>query len=135
VSLSPIVIKIGDFGFSKRVPNNETALRTTGGHFEYMAPEVDNCSPSCEYTNAVDIWSLGCVVHKILTGLTPFANPRERMRYYYGMDEFPAQNLDNRGISISGVGFIKCLMKADPPTRPSAGESRMDAWLNTVDKI
>lgn len=134
MSLSPIFTKLGDFGFSKRVPNNNTALRTVGGQHEYMAPEVDNCSPSYEYTNAVDIWSLGCVVHRILTGQTPFANARERQRYSYKLDEFPTQHLIKQGISKAGVEFVRGLMKVDPSTRPFAIDARRDAWLNTVNE-
>ncbi|KAF8539845.1 kinase-like domain-containing protein [Trichophaea hybrida] len=135
-SLSPILIKIGDFGISKRVQNNDTVLRTHCGAIAYMAPEVltvDDHEHS-EYTNAVDIWSLGCVVHKVLTGRTPFTTSSVLL-YAHGLMEFPVQHLEARRISVSGVAFIKCLMEKDPRTRLSAEQARKAAWLNVVEEM
>jgi len=136
VSFSPIVIKIGDFGISKRVQNNDTVLRTHCGTVAYMAPEVltANDDEDPKYTNAVDIWSLGCVVHKIVTGHTPFTT-KNFWLYTYGSIEFPVQHLEAKCISISGVEFIQCLMRKDPGARLSAEQARKAAWLNVVDKM
>jgi serine/threonine protein kinase len=131
-SLSPLVVKIGDFGVSKRVQNNDTVLRTSCGAIEYTAPEI-YIHRHPEYTNAVDIWSLGCVVHKILTGCTPFTNP-ELWNYAYGPTGFPVQHLATKSISGSVVEFIKCLMEKDPGTRLSAEQARKAAWLNVVEE-
>ncbi|KAF8242812.1 kinase-like protein [Wilcoxina mikolae CBS 423.85] len=87
-SLSPMHVKIGDFGISKRIQNNDTALRTVCGTFHYTAPEilaVDD-RERFEYTNAVDIWSLGCVVHQILTCQTPFTTRSEFFSLYIWKD-------------------------------------------------
>jgi serine/threonine protein kinase len=131
-SLSPLLIKIGDFGISKRVQNNDTALRTSCGAMDYAAPEI-YIHRHPEYTNAVDIWSLGCVAHKILTGRTPFTNP-DLWKYVYGSTEFPVQHLATKRISESGVEFIQCLMEKDPGTRLSAEQARKAAWLNVVEE-
>ncbi|KAF8535373.1 kinase-like domain-containing protein [Trichophaea hybrida] len=60
VSLSPILVKIGDFG----VQNNDTVLQTYCGMTTYMAstPLATVNTPNTQ------IWSRGCVVHRILTG-------------------------------------------------------------------
>ncbi|KAF8538499.1 kinase-like domain-containing protein, partial [Trichophaea hybrida] len=136
VSLSPILVKIGDFGISKRVQNNITIARTYCGMNVYMAPEVyivDDHEHS-QYTNAVDIWSLGCVVHKILTGQTPF-NTADYWRYVNGLMEFPVQYLEKERISEPGVGFIKCLMERGAGSRPSAEQARKGVWLNVVEEM
>lgn len=134
-SLSPILVKIGDFGISKRVQNNDTVLRTQCGMTAYMAPEVHTVDDHGHtgYTNAVDIWSLGCVVHKILTGQTPFTTA-DFWRYVHGLMTFPMQHLEAQHVSESGVNFIKSLMKKDAGSRPSAGEARKAAWLNVVEE-
>ena len=98
---------------------------------EYTAPEI-SIHGNSEYTNTVDIWSLGCVVHKILTGRTPFTNP-ELWNYAYGPTGFPEQHLATKRISESGVEFIKCLMEKDPG-RLSAKQARKAAWLNVVEE-
>lgn len=67
-------MKIADFGISKRF--KDTTLRTRVGSTAYMAPELIGMLPKElkdeTYTNAVDIWSLGCVVHQLLTAEIPF---------------------------------------------------------------
>ena len=35
----------------------------------YMAPELVKQDM---YTEKVDVWSLGCIVYQLLTGITPF---------------------------------------------------------------
>ena len=35
----------------------------------YMAPEI---VMQDMYTEKVDVWSLGCIVYQLLTGITPF---------------------------------------------------------------
>ena len=57
-------VKIGDFGIAKQLNNlneyAETQIRT----IIYMAPErIENK----KYTNKVDIWSLGCIIHELCT--------------------------------------------------------------------
>ena len=36
----------------------------------YMAPEL--CSEADEYDLKVDVWSIGCITHLLLTGKLPF---------------------------------------------------------------
>lgn len=71
-------VKIGDFGISKR-RREDTSLQA---HFQrgaigYTAPEAlgfgaDDAVTS--YTSTVDIWSLGAVAYKMLTGSLVFPN-------------------------------------------------------------
>lgn len=71
-------IVLTDFGLSK-VPL-ELADGRTGtvcGTIEYMAPEV--ISERVQYDRTVDWWSLGIVIHDMLTGSPPFvANNRKK---------------------------------------------------------
>lgn len=73
-SPNPIWVKIADFGESNRTRDN--LLHTRIGTQGYMAPEVMGLLPrrymSDGYTIAVDMWSLGCLVHELLTWQVPF---------------------------------------------------------------
>ncbi|KAF8977679.1 serine/threonine protein kinase psk1 [Entomortierella lignicola] len=64
-------IVLTDFGLSK-VPleNSEGRTNTVCGTIEYMAPEV--ISERVHYDRTVDWWSLGIVIHDMLTGSPPF---------------------------------------------------------------
>ncbi|KAF9936166.1 serine/threonine protein kinase psk1 [Modicella reniformis] len=64
-------IVLTDFGLSK-VPleNSDGRTNTVCGTIEYMAPEV--ISERVRYDCTVDWWSLGIVIHDMLTGSPPF---------------------------------------------------------------
>jgi len=61
VSTSPVQIKLGDFGISKRIlPQDTTTFHTQAPTQIYGAPEVLGSGSNREtsvYTNSVDIWS------------------------------------------------------------------------------
>lgn len=74
-----ILIKLADFGLAKAGSD----LRTFRGTPEYMPPEMyvvlRNRRDDVQYTDAVDIWSLGVVLAQITLNLPPL--PRERGDY------------------------------------------------------
>ena len=121
-------VKIGDFGISKRIKNQDTSLRTFTGTHDYMAPEffgyVDGIDDErSDYTHAVDIWALGCVVYKMWTHRVPFpsnANLRPLQRYCSGRDPFPDEGLVSIGVADPEITIIKALLNPEPYKRPSA---------------
>lgn len=151
-SKSPIRVKIADFGISKSTAG--TSLRTRCGTHGYLAPELQGFRPrgylsENEYTNAVDIWALGCVVHEILTSQIPFLEivsdttlpwtSFSRLETQFDMDSFsefckgrislPIELLQQSQVSGRGVDFTKRLLIANPSFRPSAAEALNDIWL------
>ena len=84
VDTDPILwVKIGDFGITKRILNEQTFLKTEMGTLEYLAPEVLGHveEENSRYTNAVDLWSLGCTCHRLLTMESPFPKMTALTRY------------------------------------------------------
>lgn len=69
-------IKLSDFG-SAIVSNHLGDDINVAGTAAYMPPEVldvlQHKKESFDYGKAHDIWSIGCTVHELLTGLTPWA--------------------------------------------------------------
>ena len=57
------IIKIGDFGISKKLINMNYA-NTQKGTFHYMAPEILNGQ---KYDKRIDIWALGCILYELFT--------------------------------------------------------------------
>jgi serine/threonine protein kinase len=126
-------VKIGDFGISKRVANNETALQTNVGTPLYLAPEVFHYVPlsdeeSDAYTNAVDVWSLACVVYTMLALRPPFVEWPRKLIIYCNGGEFPENPLRGRATSPA-IDFIKSVLVPFPSERPTAEAALNSPWF------
>ena len=130
-------MKIGDFGISKRTGEGLTALRTFSGTLGFLAPEIlaqhglfDDCDFGVrkEYTVAVDIWSLGEIAFRALTGEQPF--PIRSLRAYIrGASPFPIEMLQAHGVSKEGCDFLSSLMAPMPKDRLTAGGALSHIWI------
>jgi len=91
-----------------------------------MAPEVEDTA--IPKTNRVDIWSLGCVLYRMLTGSHLFPTPRELYRYAL-VGSSPPPEVKNAGFSVSCVDFLGDVLQPEPDDRPSAGDCLKKAWV------
>lgn len=122
VLISDSTYKITDFGISTQVLELQSIARSCVGTPWYMAPEVIMQEP---YSYSVDIWSLGCLVLELVTGVRPYAeagatkalqlmvtfdNPLE---YRAGMEA---------GMSGELVDFLRKCWRRPYSMRPSAQE-------------
>lgn len=156
VSLKPIWVKLADFGVSKL--EQDTYLRTQAGTLEYSAPELfgllpRRLKPNDVYTNAVDMWSLGCLVHEMLTTERPFledahdSDPESSLQFdtctfepqadidmiiEFCRDErdFPGEVLEKSGASAGETGFVKALLLPDPRLRLTAVNALASPWIS-----
>ncbi|CUS11456.1 unnamed protein product, partial [Tuber aestivum] len=135
VSMSPVWVKLGDFGISKRIPAEATTtFHTQVSTPVYSAPEVlglDTNSESSDYTNSVDIWSLGCVIYELFVGERLFASEGQVLRYYLGKWRIPEEKLKMLSPPTGGVGapLLKSMLSLQPEDRPTAGGALRHAWF------
>lgn len=127
------LIRLADFGFSKRLTDT-TGLYTIGGTTLYMAPELRDLielrGEEYGYTNAVDIWSTGCIVYSLLTGSVPFPSGSPAlMKYCSNSTTFPSEALLGNGASSMAVEFLKNLLVPQPSGRLPAAEAVKHPWI------
>ena len=99
----------------------------------YSAPEVlglDSNSETSEYTNSVDIWSLGCVIYELFVGTKLFVSEGQVSRYYFGKWPFPEDTLKRSPpIDNLGISLLKSMLMIQPEDRPTAVDALSHGWL------
>ncbi|XP_030748996.1 cGMP-dependent protein kinase egl-4-like isoform X2 [Sitophilus oryzae] len=128
-------IKLTDFGFAKKIPNQDHAVSFVGTA-EYISPEIILSKP---HDKGVDYWALGIFIYEMLVGYTPFKNSDHNDEKTYkailkGIDfaTFPAiispraRNLIKklcRPLSIDRIGCQK----------NGVDDIRIHPWFSKVD--
>jgi len=106
-------------------------MSTRVGTFGYVAPEL--IAPTTgKYTSSVDMWSLGCVIYWVLTGLIPFARSTPLQLASILDDMFPIEPLRTSQVSDAGVDFLRKLLTVQPDRRLSAVDALQHEWLREV---
>ena len=113
-------IKITDFGLSKENIADNTGAKSFCGTPEYLAPEIIE---SKGHGQAVDWWSLGCILYEMLTGMPPFYN-NDREKLFNSIKElqikFP-KYLSKEAVDLLQKFFIK-----DPEKRLGSGPNGLN---------
>lgn len=128
-------IKIGDFGISKRIRAEQRGMYSRVGTDDYMAPEMfwgdyndTDAGETLPFTLAVDLWSLGCVLFRLLTRQLPFKSPSNLLRYYRSKVSFPTDALNQNDVSRDGVAILSELMKPRPEDRMNVSGALLHSW-------
>lgn len=136
--ISPIRIKIADFGISKLAHRDDAQSAakdtTNAGTPQYKAPEILGLIERSGSRPAVDMWSLGCLMHYVLTGEVPFREQDSNKsssnlpKYCEGLNEFPEEPMARHRVSLSGRHFVRRLLARFPEDRPLALGETMKDW-------
>lgn len=147
-SMSPFHVKLTDFGLSK-MEDEETFLRTFCGTLLYCAPEVyteyreydargrrtnrgAQFLPQ-QYSNAVDVWSLGAVLFYSLSGLPPYP-AKNGTTHQELLNNIMTKKLDcnpllRAGVSPEGIAFVSGMLRVDTRARQSIKALQAESWL------
>jgi len=124
-------LKLTDFGSAKQI--SKSTEGAVGGTLNYMAPEVlMNMRGSRNVTDkSVDIWSVGILAYKLISGLHPFDNGKCNQnilnRIIAGKFEFTGPVWDK--VPKECKNFIKRCLTVDPKKRASAQELLKHPWI------
>ncbi|KAL9084942.1 MAG: hypothetical protein Q9165_007808 [Trypethelium subeluteriae] len=125
-------VKLTDFGISKRA-GDQIGHSTVKGTLEFMAPEMLGFIPSASDSNArdpqlADMWALGEIAFRMLTGEHTFQNLGRLGEYCRGVNEFPSARLRSHA-GDDAAGFVLALMAVDPNSRINTSDALLHSWM------
>lgn len=103
------IIKLADFGVSAYCSDKHRLTRKVGTE-GFMAPEIIRHQP---YNEKADIFSIGCILHMMLTGHPP----KEK-----GCGHYISSKMRLRFVSEEMQELVSWLLQPRPEDRPSASE-------------
>ncbi|RVW43261.1 Mitogen-activated protein kinase 4 [Vitis vinifera] len=153
-------LKIGDFGLARTTSETDFMTEYVVTRW-YRAPELLlNCS---EYTAAIDIWSVGCILGEIMTRepLFPgkdyvhqlrlitellgspddaslgFLRSNNARRYVRQLPQYPKQQISARfpNMSPSAVDLLEKMLVFDPTKRITVDEALCHPYLSSLHDI
>ena len=111
------VVKLGDFGLAKYLPNTQAFAKTATGSPYYLPPEI--CKGE-QYNMSADIWSLGCVLYELCALKRPFSgtNIRDIMASIVHIHSPRIPMVYSKELS----DIVASMLQKDPSKRPSINQ-------------
>jgi len=125
----PYFIKLADFGLSytRSESGSDYMMMQSVGTPIYMAPEVIT---NHGYSQQCDIWSIGIVLHTLLSGKAPFiANNEDELRELITKGHLHFSGTKWKDVSPAAKQLIEGMLKVDPAHRLTSKEVLSHPWM------
>jgi serine/threonine protein kinase len=127
-------IKLCDFGISKNTEEKDLTESTVKGTIAYMPPErfgfLDSVQKDSLTDQAGDMWALGEVLVRMLTGEATFRNLPAMVQYISDPSLLPRDRLSTCGVGAAAIDFIAQTLKVAPEKRLSVLQGFQHRWIN-----
>ncbi|KAI0243937.1 Cell cycle serine/threonine-protein kinase cdc5/MSD2 [Massospora cicadina] len=111
-----MTIRVGDFGLSGELTDEETRKMTMCGTPNYIAPEV--IFDKQGYNYAVDMWALGIILYSLLVGTPPFYTKEGPEGIYSKIKRMDIHYPETSNLSKEARSAIDMILKSKPGIRP-----------------
>ncbi|XP_075260849.1 serine/threonine-protein kinase Nek9-like isoform X2 [Convolutriloba macropyga] len=113
------LLKLGDFGISKRLDQSQHMAQSVVGTPYYMSPEL---MQGLQYDEKSDIWACGCVLFELLTLKKSF-DATNALRLAHDVVHGNLQGTVDRNVFSGDIcDLVDKMLSPDPKDRPSAAE-------------
>ncbi|KRF11701.1 serine/threonine-protein kinase [Nocardioides sp. Soil796] len=116
-----------DFGLAREIGDDVTAVRSTAGTWDYLAPECGTGRPA---TAASDVYAVGCLLWTCLTGRPPYAGTMAQVALAHARNAPPTlvagPSVTAADASELNTVITKAMSKDPQRRQASAGELAAD---------
>jgi serine/threonine protein kinase len=122
-------VKLYEFGNAAQLTEEQNVRSTVVGNPAYMAPELVKGE---QYTQKVDVWSMGICLYELAEGKLPYEN-KNPMLILATITKQPPPELSNKSKwSAEFDDFITTCLRKDPSQRPSVEELIRHSFVTRV---
>ncbi|KAK4224042.1 Serine/threonine-protein kinase RAD53, partial [Podospora fimiseda] len=123
------LVQISDFGISRKLDEGRSIGTAQQGTFGYIAPEVMGFHEERGFPFAADMWSLGAVLFRMLSGHAFLIYGHEHREFVNGDRLIPVNELKEVGVSDEGLEFLQKLLLVNPRDRLTVDEAHKHDWM------
>jgi serine/threonine protein kinase len=127
-------VKLADFGISKQLEAIATGNHTVCGTPGYLPPEIvkqawgETNILAVDYP-AADMWALGIMTFRMMTGAAPFPSVSDVLKYADGSKLFPSFPLDKKDIGSDGISWVRELLHPSTTARLASDRAISHDWI------